>query len=47
VKPFDAGVLAARIRTNIQLVRLHCVELENASHRDLLHDIMPAHIVER
>jgi len=46
-KPFENEVLQARVRSALQIKRLHEVELENAQHTELLHSIMPAHIVER
>lgn len=46
-KPFQEDVLQARVRTALQVKRLHEVELENAQHESLLHEIMPSHIVQR
>mmetsp|Transcript_87229 Transcript_87229/g.241935 ORF Transcript_87229/g.241935 Transcript_87229/m.241935 type:complete len:1428 (-) Transcript_87229:90-4373(-) len=46
-KPFEKDVLEARVRTALQLNRLHKIEVENAKHTELLHSIMPPHIVER
>lgn len=47
VKPFEKEVLQARVRTAVQIKRLHEIELLNAKHTQLLYSIMPSHIIER
>jgi len=46
-KPFEEEVLRARVQTALKVKRLHEVEVENAEHAKLLHEIMPPHIVQR
>jgi len=46
-KPFESSVLQARVKSAFQLKRLHEVEVQNAQYVNLLHEIMPAHIVQR
>eukprot|EP00746_Dinoflagellata_sp_MGD_P163101 gnl/MRDRNA2_/MRDRNA2_90975_c0_seq1.p1 gnl/MRDRNA2_/MRDRNA2_90975_c0~~gnl/MRDRNA2_/MRDRNA2_90975_c0_seq1.p1 ORF type:complete len:1248 (-),score=283.39 gnl/MRDRNA2_/MRDRNA2_90975_c0_seq1:156-3665(-) len=47
VKPFEKEVLQARVRTAVQIKRLHEIQMLNAKHTQLLYSIMPSHIIER
>ena len=46
-KPFDIPVLKARIRSVLEMKRLHEMEIRSASHTNLLHEILPPHICAR
>jgi len=46
-KPFEKEVLVARVKTALEIKRLHETELEHARHTELLYSIMPPHVIER